>query len=201
MRDRSILQSSAHETLAARPESRRHTVFVGGFPCQDISVAGKGAGLDASHSGLWREMLRLISECRPGWVVLENVSIIRARGLDKVLRQLDALGYVSQWHCIPAQAVGAPHVRDRVWIISHSDKIDGQAGIRLWQDLEETLQSARDRFGSTIWLESDRPAPRVADGISRGVDEVRRIEAIGNAIVPQIAEIIAGGIKKVTSDL
>ena len=102
----------------------RHGVAVdlvcGGFPCQDLSVAGKGAGLTGSRSGLWFEYLRVIEETRPRWVVIENVPALRSRGLDIVLGGLAALGYDAEWHCIPAAAVGAPHRRDRVWIVANA---------------------------------------------------------------------------------
>lgn len=93
----------------------------GGFPCQDISIAGRGAGLGGDRSGLWFEYLRIIGEVRPRWVIIENVPALRSRGLDVVLGGLAALGYDAEWHCIPASAVGAPHRRDRVWIVAHSN--------------------------------------------------------------------------------
>ena len=94
-------------------------VIAGGFPCQDISIAGKGAGLAGERSGLWREYHRIIGEIRPAWCVIENVTALRTRGLDEVLGGIAALGYNAEWHCIPASAIGAPHRRDRVWIIAH----------------------------------------------------------------------------------
>ena len=94
-------------------------VVTGGFPCQDISFAGAGAGLGGARSGLWFEMLRVIAETRPRYVIAENVSALRSRGLDVVLGGLASVGYDAEWHCIPAAAVGAPHRRDRVWIIAH----------------------------------------------------------------------------------
>lgn len=98
-------------------------LICGGFPCQDISTAGRGAGLSGARSGLWSEYRRLIEEIRPRWVVIENVSALRARGLDTVLGEVATLGYDAEWHCIPAAAVGAPHRRDRVWIVAHAERI------------------------------------------------------------------------------
>lgn len=97
----------------------RPDVICGGFPCQDISLAGKGAGLAGERSGLWREFHRLIAELRPAFAIIENVSALRSRGLDEVLGSLAAIGYDAEWHCIPAAAVGAPHRRDRIWIIAY----------------------------------------------------------------------------------
>jgi len=95
-------------------------VLCGGFPCQDISLAGRGAGLTGERSGLWFEYVRAIDALRPRYVLIENVSALRARGLDQVLGSLAALGYDAEWHCIPACAVGAPHRRDRVWIVAYA---------------------------------------------------------------------------------
>jgi DNA (cytosine-5)-methyltransferase 1 len=94
-------------------------IITGGFPCQDLSVAGKGAGLEGARSGLWWQFHRLIKEAQPRWVIAENVSALRSRGLDQVLRSLDQIGYDAEWHCVPASAVGAPHQRDRIWILAY----------------------------------------------------------------------------------
>ncbi len=94
-------------------------VICGGFPCQDISFAGKGAGLAGERSGLWSEYARLIDELRPLYVIVENVAALLGRGLATVLGDLAAIGYDAEWHCIPASAVGAPHRRDRLWIVAY----------------------------------------------------------------------------------
>jgi DNA (cytosine-5)-methyltransferase 1 len=95
-------------------------VICGGFPCQDISTAGKGLGLAGERSGLWREYARLIGEVQPRFVLVENVAALLSRGLGEVLGDLASLGYDADWHCIPASAVGAPHRRDRVWIVAYA---------------------------------------------------------------------------------
>ena len=97
-------------------------VICGGFPCQDISFAGKGAGLAGARSGLWGEYRRLISELEPRWVVVENVSALLSRGLGDVLGNLAKIGYDAEWHCIPAAYVGAPHRRDRIWIVAYPSR-------------------------------------------------------------------------------
>jgi DNA (cytosine-5)-methyltransferase 1 len=103
-------------------------IITGGFPCQDLSVAGKGAGLAGERSGLWYEMHRLIKETQPRWVIAENVSVLRSRGLEEVLRSLAEIGYDAEWHCIPASAVGAPHRRDRIWIVAYPNGNDRRSG-------------------------------------------------------------------------
>jgi DNA (cytosine-5)-methyltransferase 1 len=94
-------------------------VICGGFPCQDISAAGHRVGIAGERSGLWFEYARLIGELRPRYVIVENVAALLIRGLDRVLGSLAALGYDAEWHCIPASAVGAPHRRDRVWLMAY----------------------------------------------------------------------------------
>ncbi len=96
-------------------------VICGGFPCTDISVAGKGAGITGEQSGLWSEFARLIGEVEPRYVIVENVAALLGRGLGDVLGDLASLGYDAEWHCIPASAIGAPHIRDRVWIVAHTE--------------------------------------------------------------------------------
>lgn len=100
----------------------RADLICGGFPCQDISVAGKGAGMAGARSGLWREFARLIGEVRPRYALVENVSALRTRGLGDVLGDLAALGYDCTWHCIGAAHIGAPHIRDRIWIVAHAQR-------------------------------------------------------------------------------
>ncbi|MGD9649063.1 MAG: DNA cytosine methyltransferase, partial [Pirellulales bacterium] len=102
-------------------------VLVGGFPCQDISFAGKGAGIEGARSGLWFEMLRLVREVRPAWLLAENVPALRTRGADTVLAGLEAAGYTCRPFVVGAWAVGAPHRRERVWIVAHAEGIGRQS--------------------------------------------------------------------------
>lgn len=95
-------------------------VITGGFPCQDISYAGLGAGLAGSRSGLYRHLVGAVRVVRPRYAILENVAALLSRGLDVVLADLAAVGYDAEAHCIPASAVGAPHRRDRVWIVAYA---------------------------------------------------------------------------------
>lgn len=100
---------------------RKIDVVCGGFPCQDISLAGTGSGLEGERSGLWFEMLRIIREVRPDFVIIENVAALRTRGLETVLQGLAESGYDAIWETIPACAVGALHRRDRLWIIAYAN--------------------------------------------------------------------------------
>lgn len=143
-------------------------LICGGFPCQDISAAGRGAGLAGARSGLWSEFARLIGEIHPSWVVAENVSALRSRGLGTILQDLHALGYDAEWHCIPAAAVGAPHQRDRIWIVAHPHR-DGlrREGVPQIEG-EGVPRPPGGRWGGEdtpgAGGEGGRPSPADADG-------------------------------------
>jgi DNA (cytosine-5)-methyltransferase 1 len=94
-------------------------VVTAGFPCQDISLAGEGAGITGARSGLYREVIRALRVVRPRYAILENVAALLGRGLDAVLGDMASIGVDAEWHCIPASAVGAPHRRDRIWIVAN----------------------------------------------------------------------------------
>ena len=183
----------------------------GGFPCQDISVVGKGKGLDGEQSGLWREFARLVGELRPGLVIVENVAALLIRGLDRVLGDLAALGYDAEWHCIPASALGAPHYRDRIWIIAwpssgdratphvaDADSISDRQRVSADQArrLEPILAPSRLRRGAGDgqgWWAAEPGVGRVADGFP---GRAQRIRALGNAVVPPIPYLIGHAVLK-----
>lgn len=112
---------------AVGSELERVDLIAGGFPCQDVSHAGNKAGLDGEQSGLWFEYARIIRHIRPRIVLVENVSALLVRGIDRVLGELAASGYSAEWQCLPAAAFGAPHIRDRVFILGYSDESHGGA--------------------------------------------------------------------------
>jgi DNA (cytosine-5)-methyltransferase 1 len=107
-------------TLDGKPWRGTVDILCGGFPCQDISAAGKGAGITGARSGLWKEYARLIDEMRPRFVFAENSPLLRTRGLGVVLEDLAALGYNARWGVLGARDVGAPHKRDRMWILAYT---------------------------------------------------------------------------------
>ena len=98
-------------------------LLAGGFPCQDISLAGLGAGIGGERSGLWTEFARAIGDIRPRYVLIENSPALVTRGLDRVLSDIAALRYDAEWICFPASALGAPHKRDRIWIMAYPDSL------------------------------------------------------------------------------
>jgi DNA (cytosine-5)-methyltransferase 1 len=110
-------------TFDGRPWRGLVDVVSGGFPCQDISSAGKGAGIDGSRSGLWGEMARIIREVGPRYVLVENSPMLTSRGLGRVVGDLAEMGYDAQWGVLGADDAGAPHRRDRIWIVAHAAQL------------------------------------------------------------------------------
>ncbi len=197
-------------------------VICGGFPCQDISAAGKRDGITGERSGLWRDYARLVREIRPQFVVVENVADLLGFGMGVVLGDLASGGYDSVWRSIQAAELGAPHSRDRVWIVAYpsgsglegqrlagriqtqianfgraDDAPDAESFARLHGIRKRGVSALIDampdgpRWASQQWPKA-RPCIRgMDDGIPNRVD---RTSALGNAVVPQIPELIGNAI-------
>ena len=169
-------------------------VIVGGYPCQPFSVAGRQRGEeDPRH--LWPEVHRLIRELRPRWVICENVSGHIKLGLDEVLSTLEAEGYTVWPFIIPACSVGAPHKRDRVYIVANTDSLRPQGGGA------EPIYGVRDLSQQSEGGGTDlRGGWPVEPNVGRVVDGVparsHRIKALGNAVVPQIVQAIGHTIMR-----
>jgi DNA (cytosine-5)-methyltransferase 1 len=163
-------------TFDGKPWRGHVDVVSGGFPCVDISCAGKGAGITGEHSGLWSEMARIVGEVRPRFVFVENSPLLTSRGLDRVLSDLAALGFDATWGVIGAHHAGAPHKRDRVWILANSTT-ERLQGPELFGRPEPELQ----RIGDASWWEVEPDVDRVVERIPHQLDRTR---AIGNAQVP-----------------
>lgn len=174
-----------------RGDGVRPDLVCGGFPCQDASLAGRGAGMAGARTGLWREMARIVGECRPGWVVAENVPGLRSRGADTVLADLEALGYRSWPLVVGAVHAGAPHLRRRVWVVGQRIAADPHGTgleVRQHRPARPTPRLPVERRGR--W--PPQPGlPRVDDGFPGRVDRVR---ALGNAVVPANAAMIGRAI-------
>jgi DNA (cytosine-5)-methyltransferase 1 len=195
-------------------------VICGGFPCTDISAAGKGLGITGPESGLWSEYARIIRELRPRYVVVENAPTLLGRGLGRVLGDLAAGGYDAEWDCVPAAAIGAPHLRDRLWLVAARDGLRHGRVLQLYADPREGADPnrwGRVRFGQSESagvegeprrqldrLREGRQLLHLADATAEWVCEppvgrladgvpcrVDRLRGLGNAVVPQIAEWIA----------
>ena len=212
-------------------------VITGGFPCQDISLAGNQAGIgEGTRSGLWSECARLLGELQPEYAIFENVTALlsgdNGRWFEQVLWDISQVGYDAEWHCIPASELGAHHHRDRVWIIAYpnstdsrdkrQEEVQGNRGV----DKREAFTHDNGKQGDVanpnsqrgcgrnasreyakdvgkspicerkhlrrmeIW-DSEPSVGRVANGIPKRVD---RLKGLGNAVVPQIPELIGRAI-------
>lgn len=174
-------------------------VIAGGFPCQDISKAGSGAGLSGERSGLWDEMLRIIDELRPKWVIAENVCALRVNGLARVLQDLWKIGYDAEWHVIPAYGVGAEHRRERVWIIANPNG-GGCEAPWITQSVAEMARSKAHQQlppaepGCVVGRAGRIPKPGVARIVDDVPDRMDRLAALGNTVVPQIPELLGRAI-------
>jgi DNA (cytosine-5)-methyltransferase 1 len=233
-------------------------VICGGFPCQDVSNAGLRAGIEGERSGLWSEMFRIVSELRPSYVVVENVAALLGRGIGRVLGDLSKIGYDAEWQVISAADMGAPHLRERVWIVAYPQCAKRGAPAQRW-DVSSRDDAGREKtpggFGEqgkevadAAWIQQRRQEQRTQwervgesgepildpdanrnneyrrigdvqmgrfwseEAITRGFlaardqwlvepnvgrvahgipNRVDRLRCLGNAIIPQIAEMIA----------
>lgn len=171
-------------------------VICGGFPCQDVSRAGTGAGLDGERSGLWYEFARLIGEIRPRFAIVENVAALLDDGMGRVLGSLASLRYDAEWSTVSACALGAPHMRRRVFIVAYPHGFNGRPRLRDTSPRKDRplqavnyLESARAR--SRARLENPSELYGDADGLAFGMDRNR---SLGNAIYWRIPEIIGTSI-------
>lgn len=171
-------------------------VICGGFPCQDISRAGYQAGLAGERSGLWAEFNRLIGDIRPAFAIVENVAALLDREMGTVCGDLAAIGYDAEWSTISACSVGAPHVRQRVFIVAYPNGEHGRPRLRdssayTHRPLQEIDGFASSRAGFRARLENPSALYGDANGVPFGMDRNR---AIGNAIAPAVSELIGRAI-------
>lgn len=168
----------------------RIDIIVGGFPCQDISIAGNGECLEGKRSGLVFEVFRLIRELRPTFVFLENVSAIRTRGGERVGKELAALGYDCRWDTLSAYDMGAPHKRERWFLLAHTNDIGRRQLSSIFKKDGQknrpkiSRQNQSNKFIDATWWKTEPDIPRMANGVPYQLDRHR---ALGNAVVPQQA--------------
>ena len=170
------------QTFDGKPWRGIVNVVSGGFPCQDISAAGQGDGLEGERSGMWREMARIIGEVRPKYAFVENSPMLTTRGLGTILRDLAQLGYDAEWCVLGAADVGAKHKRNRIWIVAHSSNIGLQGNIQKQQISKQ--KNSIPGLGQWGKLHNTLSKPigiRSLNGVAGGVD---RLKAIGNGQVP-----------------
>ena len=186
-------------------------VITGGFPCQDLSAAGRRAGIEGERSGLWTECARLIGELRPRYAIFENVRNLlsgeRGAWFKRVLWDISQIGYDAEWHCIPASELGAHHHRDRIWIICYprqemADSLyEGlQRGIHRRQDKERQGELGHSRCGSSAHRQPRKNEWDIEPNVGRVANGVpsrsHRLKCLGNAVVPPIPELIGRAINE-----
>ena len=184
------------QTFDGKPWRGIVDVVSGGFPCQDISAAGRGAGIDGERSGMWSHMARVVSEVRPRYVFVENSPILVIRGLERVLSDLTKIGYDTKWTVMGADEIGAPHQRDRIWIVGKQkmanargkrcdkgDKPKLETNKAIWPTSAISLKSSLERYNWKNWS-TEPDVCRVVNGVA---DTVDRLKAIGNGQVPLCA--------------
>lgn len=188
-------------------------IMSGGFPCQDISVAnvsneevytekGQFKGIYGERSGLWKHYLRLIEEGRPKYAIIENSPLLTRRGLNVIIKDLAKIGYCIEWQILSASMLGYPHYRKRFFGIAYPVETRCKSNLEVFSILQEILRSrtpgqiALPRNFKRYGTESNWRALRIHDGISEGMDkEKRTIEMMGNAVMPELSELLFNSIK------
>jgi DNA (cytosine-5)-methyltransferase 1 len=197
------------QTFDGKPWRGRVDVVSGGFPCQDISAAGKGAGIEGERSGMWKHMARIIGEVLPHFVFVENSPMLVGRGLAAVLADLAEMGYDARWGIVGAHHAAAPHKRDRIWIVAHADSgrrsqcnkeergiseshakcydvadANGSGLKKQWRALADGAEHETAECGG--WWSAEPHVGRMADGMAARVD---RLRCIGNGQVPAVVRL------------
>ena len=198
------MPENTEKTLAERADIQGRKIALsadiicGGFPCQDISNAGKCAGISGGRSGLWKHLREAIRVVRPKYAIVENVAALLNRGISTVLGDLAEVGYDSEWHCIPASRVGANHRRDRVWIIAYPDS-NGLQGTILGKQCYGAGQEKQEGGETTGTYGQDNWEDWETEPFFLGKNDdvpgwMDRVMALGNSVVPPIPEMIGMAI-------
>ena len=172
-------------TFDGKPWRGRVQVVSGGFPCQDISVAGSGDGLDGERSGLWLEMARIIGEVQPEFAFVENSPALTSRGLGRVLGDLAEMGFDARWGVLGAAHAGAPHLRERIWILADADGSysDGWRGALQMGRHWGAGKTAHDGDAEGTEWAAEPGVGILAHGVAQRVEQ---LTALGNGQVPAV---------------
>jgi DNA (cytosine-5)-methyltransferase 1 len=183
-------------TFDGKPWRGKADIVTGGFPCQDISAAKRNAqGINGEKSGLWSEMARVIGEVRPPFVFVENSPALVYRGLGKVLFDLSEMGFDAEWGVVGADACGAPHHRQRLWILAGNSSgkrfipHEIQTGCVTQSNIWGRRELLAKKDACPVWKDSYTGVQQLDDGFPTWVDELR---AVGNAQVPCVAATAFG---------
>jgi len=197
------------QTFDGKPWRGIVDVVSGGFPCQDISAAGKGAGIEGERSGMWAHMARIIREVGPRYCFVENSPMLTSRGLGRVLGDLAAMGYDAEWGVLGAVDAGAPHKRDRIWIVAHSDlhehrtngRKEGEQGVIPSEHRPERCSRGIGGTGgdSEILADAVRERNRRETGEADGADEKVWKDRIGSSheTINQSADLADASVEDV----
>lgn len=180
-------------------------IITGGFPCQDLSATGRQAGIgEGTRSGLFREIIRLAVECGDAghkpYILFENVGRLLSgpaeepgRWFAEFLWALAEIGYDAEWHCITAASIGAPHERDRVWVVAYPNSAQLERG-----RISSGIYAQHADLGDACWGADKPGVVRASDGVP---DQAHRVAALGNSVVPQIPEMIGRAIMRAENTL
>ncbi|WP_407483679.1 DNA cytosine methyltransferase [Elizabethkingia anophelis] len=214
--NRNILKKNFPETIQYSDVRTMYNpsyvdVISGGFPCQDLSIAnvsnkkiwenGTVKGIKGERSGLWVEMWRICREVRPRYILIENSPMLLVRGFEQVLCDLSEIGYVCEWQCLQASQFGFNHKRERFFGIAYPSEIRRINNSTVFRKLQEIFSEQAPRQNNLpmpvkrIDSRSDYESIRMDDGFSKELDK-RRIEMMGNAVVPDITHYLFECIKK-----
>ncbi len=177
------------------------TLVTGGFPCQPVSTAGQRKG-EEDNRWLWPEMLRVISEVRPAWVVAENVAGLLTMGISNLLSEVESRGYGVQTYVIPACALNAPHRRDRIFIVAHTKSFNGKGSVSTKSYGEKSQEQPRGLLSNNGWQNwQDNLSTPLTCGKNDGIPyRVDRLKCLGNAVVPQQIYPILKAIARIENE-
>lgn len=174
-------------------------IISGGFPCQDISIAGNGTGIFGEKSSLFFQMLRIIRQVRPKYIIIENSPMLLVRGLEYVLQPLSEIGYICEWKCLSNFQFGFSHFRERIYLIAYSNIFHVQARwIQGYKQIESIFIEAPNKYSGLSFAERFHKIPDsdiigINDGVS---DWTYRVGALGNAVNPVVAKYLFQCIKR-----
>lgn len=177
----------------------RVDLIAGGFPCQDLSCAGKQAGIDGSRSGLWAQFFRLIGDLRPRYVLIENVTgLLGNEPMRRVLGDLSSIGFDAEWKVLRASDFGAPHERERVFVLAYPNEKYGPEGMGTLENRQSPIFATGTPERSSFWIQASNLVARMGDGTPKKLYRPRR-ECIGNCVVPQIPHWIGRRIMEASA--
>lgn len=192
-------KSIQYEDIRCLNKPQSVAIISGGFPCQDLSTAGKGRGITGEHSGLWFEMFRIVDEVRPQYVVIENSPVLLRKGFERVLHPLSEIGYDAEWQCLSARTFGDYDPRERLYVIAYATSkgrqifLRSQLGVHAQKNIKRTantLDSPSHPFLRFEESHGEPPVFRVGDGLRKRLDILPRLAATGNAVKPHIAHYL-----------